>query len=533
MKTRITAIILTLCLMVSVTAYFAPVARAEDEPPVEGQTFQAADYDEFLTAYIKANDGDTIVINGAVTIQAGTYFGGANKSVTMLRGNETAQFVFDHSDVASSTEIAGFVFDGADIAASMPYIAISHNVAFQSCHFINCSGSANGGAVNAANGDISFTDCQFEDNSGYFGGHLFISGTANVSIQGCNLVGGCAQWNGGAINNLAVCSITSSTINGNAADGSGGGIASTGQLTLTESKVYGNTAVEGGADVASGIWGTLTLNDSLETLTSIFDDTGLEPAGWVYDYPSAPITTPVIIEQMDAPQFIPLKMAFEVDDPEPEIVYVEVPVEVEKIVYVEVPVYVSDSSSGTTSTPTPKPEPTKEPEPTKAPVLTCGEAAIDASRRDYLSGYADSHAGQETPLKRAQAAQVIYRLLTDESISQIPDDSNIFSDVPPDHWAHTFIQTLRNAGAVAGCGNGQFQPDRALTQGEMIAMFTRFTEPRTDQAVQLDHWSADAVQTAASLGWIDYGDDFDPNVEVSVQEFIDFALTMLEWANNC
>jgi hypothetical protein len=65
----------------------------------------------------------------------------------------------------------------------------------------------------------------------------------------------------------------------------------------------------------------------------------------------------------------------------------------------------------------------------------------------------------------------------------------------------------------------------------MVTLFTRFVEPRTDQNIQLEHWSADAMRTAASLGWLHYSDDFSPDDEVTVQEFADFALTVFAWAN--
>jgi hypothetical protein len=123
---------------------------------------------------------------------------------------------------------------------------------------------------------------------------------------------------------------------------------------------------------------------------------------------------------------------------------------------------------------------------------------------------------------------MLYALLTPESLERVYSDVDVFADVPPDS---PFIDTLADAGVIHGCGNGLFQPERCLTRGEMLTLFSRFVEPRTDQSIQLEHWSADAVITAASLGWLEYSDDFNPDAEVTVREFADFALIVFAWAN--
>ena len=77
---------------------------------------------------------------------------------------------------------------------------------------------------------------------------------------------------------------------------------------------------------------------------------------------------------------------------------------------------------------------------------------LDVSRRDYLLGYGDSLAGQETHIKRSQAVTVIFRLLTPDSLKEVYSEKGQFIDVSKDDWCSTFVNTLQNAGVIKGCG---------------------------------------------------------------------------------
>ena len=522
MKTKITSVILSVVLVLSMMVHYAPQVRAEGEPPTTPPV-EVSNYGEFMTAIINAENGDVIDAMGVIEIPAASYQNDMGKNITLRRGTADGRIIIKYEAGAFDTTLGGFTFDGGNLTADAPYIGVEHNAVFQGVSIINCVSNGNGGAVSVTDSTVSFTDCVFDNNKcGLYGGHLHISGMSNVTIENCTFTNGYAPMNGGAINNLATCTITSSTIAGNACDGSGGGIASTGALTITNSKIYANTATQGGADIANGIWGNLTLNDSIETLTSIFESDGLIPVGWVYDYPTAPIVTPGNVEPL---QYTLLKLAFE-DNTPPTVAPAP------QIVYVEVPVYVPASTSTTDTTTTPEPiteEPTGD---AITPRLVCGDAVLDATRRDYLYGYADTYAGQNAAISRGQAAQVIFKLLTADSVERLYNESCGFNDVTGDDWFNVYVATLQSAGIVSGCGNGLYQPERPLTRGEMLTLFTRFVEPRTDQDIQLEHWSSGAVRTAASLGWIEYDDDYSPNDEITVQEFIDFVLFVFQWANN-
>jgi hypothetical protein len=48
-----------------------------------------------------------------------------------------------------------------------------------------------------------------------------------------------------------------------------------------------------------------------------------------------------------------------------------------------------------------------------------------------------------------------------------------FNDVPTDHPYFQFIEALSNSGITAGCGNGDYCPDRAITRGEMAVFLAK------------------------------------------------------------
>ena len=48
-----------------------------------------------------------------------------------------------------------------------------------------------------------------------------------------------------------------------------------------------------------------------------------------------------------------------------------------------------------------------------------------------------------------------------------------FTDVPADHWAASSIERMADAGVMSGVGNGQFAPDKTLSNAEFVTMVAR------------------------------------------------------------
>lgn len=68
------------------------------------------------------------------------------------------------------------------------------------------------------------------------------------------------------------------------------------------------------------------------------------------------------------------------------------------------------------------------------------------------------------------AAQLFYELMTEQAHKQYDRSDNGFSDVPAGQWYTVAVSTLANVGAITGCGNGTFQPGKAITRAEAVVI---------------------------------------------------------------
>ena len=119
-------------------------------------------------------------------------------------------------------------------------------------------------------------------------------------------------------------------------------------------------------------------------------------------------------------------------------------------------------------------------------LLTCSASAKTFPDVDSNSGYAtaieyvselkimvgDSQ-GNFNPDKivnRAEMATVVCRVLGQtENLSK----SNVFTDVPMEHWANANIAKASELGIVGGYGNGKFGPSDAVTYEQAVTMIVR------------------------------------------------------------
>jgi len=67
---------------------------------------------------------------------------------------------------------------------------------------------------------------------------------------------------------------------------------------------------------------------------------------------------------------------------------------------------------------------------------------------------------------------------TDDDGDGIPDEEDDFplgrfDDVPPDHWAFAFIETLARTGITAGCGGSNYCPSAPVTRAQMAVFLER------------------------------------------------------------
>ncbi len=73
-------------------------------------------------------------------------------------------------------------------------------------------------------------------------------------------------------------------------------------------------------------------------------------------------------------------------------------------------------------------------------------------------------------VNRAEMATVICRMLNKtENLTT----SNVFDDVPINHWANTYIGHAAALGIVGGYGNGKFGPSDTVTYEQAVTMVIR------------------------------------------------------------
>ena len=107
-------------------------------------------------------------------------------------------------------------------------------------------------------------------------------------------------------------------------------------------------------------------------------------------------------------------------------------------------------------------------------------------------------------LTRAEAAKLLYELMTAQAHKQYDRSDNGFSDVPAGKWYVVAVSTLANAGAIKGYSNGTFQPGKPITRAEFVTILTGIYGANTSKGMPFadvgSAWCHDAVATAYANG---------------------------------
>ena len=520
-KTHIPSFLLALFLVLSMMAIQAPQAHAADSP------VKVSSLQELQIALHYADDGAVISITGQITVPSGTMLGDSAKTVIIERADSSGTILFINDGSDETSTIQNIVFDGKELANSSTFVYVRHGAIFSGCGFINCISIVDAGAVEIAvnQSSVVFDDCIFDNNTAQQGGHIRID-SGEIEISSCTFSKGTASLNGGAImlaSTSITCVITDSTIRNNHAGQFGGGIWMSGKTSIQGCKIDGNTADENGNDIAVEHWGRLTLMDTHSDLLALYAVEDLLPNEWSIE---------TVEEDMGMEVLITTCYTMTFSEPEPEAPNSggngddnaeEPPV---------IPSRPSGNSSGGQITTKPEEEKTADVALNVPAALVCGEAELDTTKTAYLMGYADGLLGEADTLTRGQAAQIFFRLLTDESMKKAHSDTNNFKDVSADAWYNEAVSTIANAGVIIGGADGSYNPNRTITWAEMVTMFARFVDPCSDRSIITKHWAKDALNTAISYNWIDYKDTFEADAAVTRGEFISFVNTVFDWANN-
>ena len=154
----------------------------------------------------------------------------------------------------------------------------------------------------------------------------------------------------------------------------------------------------------------------------------------------------------------------------------------------------------------PAPEQPEEPVPPEesVPETPSEVPAGPALRQDhvrYMEGFPQGTFQPEKQLTRAQAAQLVYRLLAQPE-SGTGDCS--YTDVPSSQW---YAQPVRALCALGLFDNGTtFRPEAVITRAEFVDLLVRLKPQAEGTAVFPDvpatHWAAKQIGVAAAQGWI-------------------------------
>ena len=128
------------------------------------------------------------------------------------------------------------------------------------------------------------------------------------------------------------------------------------------------------------------------------------------------------------------------------------------------------------------------------------------SHNAYVSGRSATNFAPTGTLSRAEAAQLLYELMTEQAHKQYDCSGNDFSDVPAGQWYTVAVSTLANVGAITGCGDGTFQPSKAISRAEFVTILAGIYGVNTSKGMPFSDvghgWCYDAVATAYANGWV-------------------------------
>lgn len=144
----------------------------------------------------------------------------------------------------------------------------------------------------------------------------------------------------------------------------------------------------------------------------------------------------------------------------------------------------------------------------------------------YVSGRSATTFAPTGTLSRAEAAQLLYELMTEQAHKQYDRSGNDFSDVPAGQWYTVAVSTLANVGAITGCGDGTFQPGKSISRAEFATILAGIYGVNTSKGMPFSDvgrsWYYDSVATACANGWVSgYTDGtFRPNQTITRAEAV-------------
>ncbi len=167
-----------------------------------------------------------------------------------------------------------------------------------------------------------------------------------------------------------------------------------------------------------------------------------------------------------------------------------------------------------------------------APWVTVTVKLDKVNHKKYINGSNDGMFHPDSPLTRAEAAQIINSLITGVTDADIIANTT-FSDVPSNAWYTPAVNKLASYGVMSG-NEGKFYPNNNITRAEFVTILSRFEElsesTRTFTDVSEDFWGYRQVISAAEKGWVNGYEDgtFLPNKTLTRAEAVTIINRVLQ-----
>lgn len=147
----------------------------------------------------------------------------------------------------------------------------------------------------------------------------------------------------------------------------------------------------------------------------------------------------------------------------------------------------------------------------------------------YINGYPDGTVKPNAPITREEVAAIFYRLLKDNSYSNVCT----LADVSADAWSIDAISALAEKGYINGYPDGTFRPTAYISRAEFVTIASKFsTIGSGTSAYYADikgHWAEANIAKVADTAWVSGYEDgtFKPDATISRAEVIKIVNNIL------
>ena len=145
-----------------------------------------------------------------------------------------------------------------------------------------------------------------------------------------------------------------------------------------------------------------------------------------------------------------------------------------------------------------------------------------------IAGFSASFVLPAITQTKAQAQTIQNQTIQNQTAqTQLPQtQTNTFTDVSSDYWAHDYIEGLTKLNIISGFPDGTFQPNERVTRAEFAAILRRAflqSQPITAQPftdVPANYWATEAIYAARAAGFLSGypGNRFEPDSPIRRDE---------------